>query len=165
MARFRFFSTCKTAEEGKAVYKKLAREFHPDNGGNPEDMKALNAEFKIFWELFKDIHFDSATGQRKQATKSTTETAEEFIEIIANLNTIPDITIEATGSWLWIRGNTYPYRENLKSFGCRYSASKKCWYWAKDLGPKRGRRGTNMNDIRSKYGSENIEHKNPVFIG
>lgn len=163
---FKYFKSCKTAEQGKQVYRQLVKKFHPDNNEqDAETIKEINAEFSAWWDIYKDIHFDTQKGETYKSEKSTSETAEDFIEIIKNLSTIPDITIEQTGRWLWIKGNTYPYRQQLSSYGCHYSGSKKCWYWAKDLAEHRGKnRGHSFEYIRSKYGSREIEHSNPIMI-
>jgi len=31
--------------------------------------------------------------------------------------------------WWWIRGDTYPHRETLKRWGCRWSKKRKSWYY------------------------------------
>lgn len=162
----KYFKTCRTAEEGKKLYRELVKKYHTDNGTIDDTIiKEINAEYADWWSTHKDIHYDTESGSTYKSKKPTSETAEEFIQIIRDLSTIPDIEIEQTGSWLWIKGNTYPYRTQLNQFGCRYSGSKKCWYWAKDLSKSRaGHRGHNMNYIRSKYGSQSIAHSNPVMI-
>ena len=46
----RYFTNCKTAEELRKEFHKLAKQLHPDNGGNAEDFKAMKAEFEKAWE-------------------------------------------------------------------------------------------------------------------
>ena len=70
------------------------------------------------------------------------------------LKDIEGIEIELCGTWLWIDGNTYENREALKNAGCRFSRTKKKWYWRpeeKSAGWSRGK--STMADIRQKYGS------------
>jgi len=31
--------------------------------------------------------------------------------------------------WYWLRGDTYPHREQLKRWGCRWSKKRKAWYF------------------------------------
>ena len=151
---FKWFRDCKTAEAGKELYRKLAKQFHPDNGGDAETLKSINAEFKIWHERFKNIHTNS-DGQTYTDSNGTTETAEDFIEIIRNLSTLRNISVEMCGRWLWITGNTYPVRADLVRFGCRWSAGKKKWYWTKD--PYLHTRHTRtMNQIRMRYGSKRV---------
>lgn len=154
---YKYFKTCKTAEEGKTLYRKLAKQYHPDNtNGDDSIIKQINAEFSEWWTHHKDIHFDSETGETYHSEKETQETAEDFIEIIRNLSTLTGIEVEQCGSWLWITGNTYPVRNELSSFGCKYSKSKKSWYWSKDLSNYKPKHGQTMNAIRAKYGSSHI---------
>jgi hypothetical protein len=32
-------------------------------------------------------------------------------------------------AWFWIMGDTYPHRELLKRWGCRWSKKRRCWYY------------------------------------
>lgn len=43
----KYFKNVQNAEELKKEYKRLARENHPDMGGDVEIMKAINGEFDI----------------------------------------------------------------------------------------------------------------------
>lgn len=158
-----YFAHCRTAEETKKVYHKLAMKFHSDNvGGNDDLMKELNRQYTEAWNILKDVHEynDSTTGERKTYTSKecTSETPEMFIDIVNKLSRIPDIEIEMVGSWLWISGNTYPYKNELKSFGCRWSSGKKKWYWTTEPYQKKSSKQS-MNTLRMKYGSQmlNIE--------
>lgn len=158
-----YFKDCRTAEDCKRVYHQHAKQFHSDNtGGNDDLMKELNRQYTEAWNRLKDIHEykDSTTGESKTYTSKqcTNETPEMFIEIVRKLSTIPDIEVEMVGTWLWISGNTYPYRDTLKEFGCRWSAGKKKWYWTTEPFSKKSSK-LSMNSIRMRYGSEmlNIE--------
>lgn len=42
--KYKFFENVKTIEELKRQYKTLAFKYHPDRGGNVEDMQHINAE-------------------------------------------------------------------------------------------------------------------------
>lgn len=158
-----YFKDCRTAEEGKKLYRDLAKKFHSDNGGNENDMKEINRQFTEWWKNHKDIHsYQSA----KENHNSSQFTADDFIEIITNLSTIPDIEIEICGTWLWITGNTYSYKDSLKEFGCRWSKSKKKWYWTKDE-YKHSKYTLSESKIRAKYGSEkvSVDRYKRVLIG
>lgn len=43
----KWFNTCKTVDEVKATFKKLAMLHHPDRGGNTETMQQINAEYSF----------------------------------------------------------------------------------------------------------------------
>lgn len=48
MKAYQFFADCQSTEEAKKLYYRLAQQNHPDHGGDPETMKAINAEFERF---------------------------------------------------------------------------------------------------------------------
>ena len=154
MMKFRWFNDCRTAEEGKKRYHELAKKFHTDNGGNEETMKEINSEFSTWWKEHKDIHFSEEKKETYTSEKKTSETAEQFINIVSALfNLGSAIEIEIRGRWLWISGNTYPVRYELAKLGCRWSKSKKSWYWTTD--PYQVFKKTlSVAEQRMKYGSE-----------
>lgn len=152
-----YFSKCRTAEECKRVYHELAKQFHPDGAqGSEHKMKELNRQYKIAWERLKDVHFSQSEGKTYTAERKTKETADEFIEIIETIARFDGIEIELCGTWLWLAGNTYQYKEELKAAGCRWSGSKKKWYWTKDEYIKT-RHTLSESARRLKYGSEVID--------
>lgn len=152
--RYKYFSECKTLEEGKRLYKTLAKRYHPDCGGDAEILKEINTEFERFFEEFKNTH-ENAEGKAYQSQKQNTGTAKEYMDIISKLFVIPHIEIEICGYWLWLSGNTYPYKDYLKEIGCRWSVGKKKWYYTTD--PYIRKKSTmSMTDIRNAYGSEKV---------
>ena len=46
----KYFIDCKTKDEAKAKYRKLAKKLHPDAGGNQEDMIDLQHQYESFEE-------------------------------------------------------------------------------------------------------------------
>lgn len=50
-----YFKKCKSQEEVKKLYKKLALENHPDKGGDIEIMKEVNSQFEIAFRIFPSI--------------------------------------------------------------------------------------------------------------
>jgi hypothetical protein len=77
------------------------------------------------------------------------------------------LNIEICGSWIWVSGNTYTYKEQLKESGYHYSRSKKMWYFASEpIDEKRKYRHSQSQDkIRFKYGSEKVETRSAAYIG
>ena len=160
---WKWFRDCKTAEEGKARYRELVRKYHPDNGGTGEELKEISVEFKTWFAKYKNIHTNSE-GETYTSEKETTETAEDFMEIINNLSTLPGIEVEICGTWLWISGNTYPVKDQLSSFGCRWSKSKKKWYWTTDDYTKARYKKPTMEQIRQMYGSQKVKLSHRLCI-
>ena len=145
-----YFANCKTLDELRIAYRKLAAIHHPDIGGDVATMQAINAEHDRVFEALKAAHNASA-----DEFHQTTETPEEFREIIELLLKLEGLTVELCGSWLWIGGNTRENKDGLKAAGCRWSNNKKLWYWHHEEPGKHWRRGNStMTDIRRKYGSQ-----------
>ena len=149
-----YFDSCRNLNDLKSVYKKLAMEHHPDRGGDLRIMQAVNSEYDRVFAVLKDLqNIDAERPETK--TRKTTETPGEFRAIVDMLLKLSDVEVELCGSWLWISGDTYRHREALKSCGCRWSSTKKRWYWhhAED-DCRRSRGSMTMKEIRKKYGSK-----------
>lgn len=146
----KYFADVRTLEELKAAYRRLAMQHHPDVGGDAEVMKAINNEHDALFERLKKQH----NAQADEAHR-TTETPEEFRAIIETLLRLEGLEVELCGSWLWIGGNTRAHKEALKAAGCRWSSSKKLWYWRHAEDGRRWHKGNQtMGQIRAKYGSQ-----------
>jgi hypothetical protein len=81
-------------------------------------MQKVNQEYE---NIIKD--------QRFKFTEQDKNVQQEYIkfpEIIGQIFHF-DITIEICGNWIWLSGNTRPYREQLKEIGFFYSPKKKMW--------------------------------------
>ena len=164
----KYFKTCKSVEECKKLYKKLAFKHHPDRGGDLETMKAINAEFDYVMEnnIFKSSKKDTS---KKDTKKDYDFSSSQFKDIISALVRLDGLEIEITGCFIWVTGNTYPQKDIIKSLGFRYSKNKKAWYIAPTeyIAQKRSyKKSYSMNDIRSKYGSQKFESEgNQKMIG
>lgn len=149
----KWFNNPQTLEELKKQYKKLAIKHHPDRGGNTADMQQINNEYDKLFEKLKDIH-TTADGKTYTAQQTTTETPEEFRNIIDVLIRLDGIKIEVIGSWLWVTGNTFIQRDTLKSMKFRFSKSKTAWYFHGNDYHKTSKKTFTLEQIRSLYGSE-----------
>ena len=77
-----YFTNAKTAEDLKQLYKKFARDLHPDcNPGRdtPAEFQQMQAEYQKRWEQLKNIHTNAA-GETYE--KETSETADQYMDII-----------------------------------------------------------------------------------
>jgi hypothetical protein len=140
-----------TAEALKAAYRAACKRYHPDiNPDGAEIMKLINAAYDF---LKKHL------GQWSTSQRNRTETPidEIFSEILNRIRHFPGIHIEVCGNWLWITGNTRPYREALKAAGLRWAHKKRAWYWRPEGYRKKSRRVLSLDEIRFTFGSREIE--------
>jgi len=157
---FKYFKDCKCIEDVKKMYRKLCKEYHPDLHGaaTEEIMKAINAEYEIAFERYRNVHETAdSTADSKQtytAHTDTTETPEEFRKIIERLITCEGLEISIVGRWIWAEGNTYPHKEILKELGFKFASKKKAWYWHREGDGCKSRKGLSMDSIKAKYGCE-----------
>lgn len=154
-----YFENVHTLEDLKKEYRRLARENHPDKGGDKATMQEINAQHDKLFEILKAEHNSKADDAHK-----TTETPEEFRNIIDALIRLDGLTIELCGSWLWISGDTYTHKEALKAAGCRFSKNKKAWYWRHEEDGSFYHRGKawTFDRIRHTYGSAIFERAEAV---
>ena len=145
----KYFTNCKTLEQLKAEYKKLALKNHPDCGGDEEVMKAINKEYDQVFPKLKNIHTNK-DGEHYE--KENTETADEFKDIITQLMRMELVTVEIIGSFIWVSGNTKPYREALKQLGFKWHSKKLCWYKSPEGYRRSGKKQYGMDEIREMYG-------------
>ena len=161
-----YFKNVQTLDELRKQYKNLLKKYHPDNGNGSEEItKAINVEYEKLFKILKNNH------SRQNATEGNTETkyssyndmkydfAEDSLlrEMIQKVIYFSDITIEIIGNWIWISGNTYQYRKELKEIGFKWASNKKMWYWKSEVYQKKSRKTLSMNDIRNYYGSTEVE--------
>ncbi len=148
------FSKCTNIEELKRDYHRLARQYHPDNGGSKEKMQQLNAAYDNAFDRLKNIHV-SASGDT-YTTDETTETPEMFREIIEHIVNLP-FDIEIIGRWIWVSGNTYTYKNHLKQIGFRWAKNKCAWYWHTPEDSTNNKKKMTLDEIRSLHGTTKIK--------
>ncbi len=136
-------------EDIKKIYRVLASNNHPDKGGNTETMQLINNAYNDFVEFFTDNQTLNVDNQHSGISID--------FEFIKELKLMQGIIIEICGVWVWLSGNTFPFREQIKNLGFKFSGTKKSWYWSPTIDELIRRRGSkSMKSIRQKYGSEII---------
>lgn len=144
----KYFKNVGTLEELRREYKRFVKENHPDNGGSVEAIKNINVEYE---QLFKVLKNNDKNGKTEHTKYNMAEDKmlRNVINNIINFN----INIEICGSWIWVSGNTYGCKTELKQNGFHWASKKKMWYWHNPEEQVRGNGKATMDDIRSKYGS------------
>lgn len=162
----KYFKNPKTLEELRKQYRDLLKKFHPDNeNGSEEITKEINTEYEQLFKVLKDRRESNATDSTDKKSsyenmKYNFEEDEMLREMLNKIIHFSDITIEIIGNWLWIGGNTYQYRKELKELGFKWGSQKKAWYWHSEAYKKRSHRSLSMNEIRDYYGSTEVEPEN-----
>lgn len=148
----KWFNDCNTIEEVKAIYKKLAKQYHPDLGGDTLTMQEINKEYAF--ACAKVIKGENLTAEETENEIKFSESYRQAIEKIIHLE---GIVIEVVGYWIWVTGNTMAVRGTLKEAGFFFASKKLAWYFrtAEFKGTRGGKKS--LDEIRAKYGSEVIK--------
>ena len=163
----KYFKDINTLEELRKQYRDLLKKYHPDNaGGNTEACQEINAEYDKLFKILKDRHESKSTGgHNDQNTKQSDysqnmydwENDKALRETLEKIINFDGIEIEIAGQWIWISGNTYTYRKDLKEIGFKWASQKKQWYFHTEIFRKKSRKSLSMDDIRSYYGSTRVQ--------
>lgn len=155
-----YFANCTTVEETKKLYKELALKNHPDLGGDTATMQEINRQYD---EHLKRLDGQTTTDKDGQTHtyKYNQETETALIEIIDKLLSLQMVNVDIylIGVWLWIDGETKPYKEALKELKCKWHNTRKCWYFAGSPSRYRRNSGKGIDDIAEAYGATKIRNK------
>lgn len=155
-----FFQSCNTLQDVKELYRTLAKQYHPDKGGDLATMQEINNQYtRAINTIAKGGTF---TDQEAEAEILQAEAYQEAVNKVINLE---GVKIELIGSWLWITGDTKQHAATLKQEPARFTWAKKktdfsAWFF-RTAEYKTTNRGQKMEleQIRNKYGSQTIESK------
>ena len=87
------------------------------------------------------------------------------MKIINELIKYDDINIDIIGSWLWVGGNTYAIKDELKLLGFKWSKGKSKWYFTKDITTAKKRYGKkSYDDLKSIYGCETVQKASKKYL-
>ena len=152
----KWFNDCLTIEDVKATYKKLAKQYHPDLGGDTATMQQINTEYAF--ATAKAIKGANLTDEEAENEILSSEAYRNAIEQIIHLE---GITIELVGYWIWVTGQTYPNRAPLKAAGFLFAPKKQAWYFRTAEYKVGKSSGKSLDEIRDKYGSEVLNEDRP----
>ena len=165
----KYFENISTLEELRKQYKELLKIHHPDNGGNVSEMQEINSEYDRMFKLLKDQHENNNADQANTNTdynnmKYDFAEDEKLREMLNKIIHFNSIDIELVGAWIWLSGNTYSCKKELKELGFKWAKQKKMWYWHSEAFRKKSRKTLSMDDIRSYYGSTEVKNVNKMVL-
>jgi hypothetical protein len=152
----KWFDDCKTLEEVKARYKQMAKQHHPDLGGDTATMQGINRAYAV--ASAKAIKGANLSDEETESEILSSEAYRQAIEQIIHLD---GITIELVFKWIWVTGNTYPVRATLKTAGFLFASKKQAWYFRTAEYKVSQSSGKSLDEIRNKYGSEVLNEDKP----
>lgn len=163
-----YFNNIKTLEELRKQYKELLKKFHPDNpDGSTEATQAINAEYDSLFKGLKDRHDSNKEDGNRTAyddMKYDFAEDEKLREVLQKIISFVGINIEIIGSWIWVDGNTYSYKKELKDLGFKWANEKKKWYFHTEAFRKRSHKKLSIDDIRNYYGSTEVYTKSAILL-
>ena len=150
--------SAKNLTELKVQYHNLARQHHPDLGGDTEIMQQINAEYSLRVKLFKagfnvaatPTPAEPTTRTRKTSPRKTThsENATEWEKLGINRDAFEayqavcqmreaerypfGIVVKIVKGQVQVGGKaTYFYRDRLKTLGFLWNSSARYWFFVK----------------------------------
>lgn len=139
-----------TLDDLKSAYRAACKKYHPDiNPNGLELMKVINTAYSF---LKKNVNKWSHTQQTNDIG------IDDILQgIFDKIKHFSEIKSEVCGSWLWVSGQTWRYKKQLKEFGFRWAPKKTQWYWRPEGYRKRSRRVFSMSEIRKTFGSVELD--------
>ncbi len=161
-----YFAGCADVAAVKTLYKSLAMRWHPDRqGGNTAIMQEINAAYKValsarHGEESKDDAGNTHTYYYKEANEQAV--MDKLSEVIKSgiLNN-PTVELWLIGTWLWVKGDTKPHRQQLGREGLAFSwnSSRECWQWHLPTPYRTNASPDSFDSIAARYGGSRIAHK------
>jgi hypothetical protein len=123
-----YFINSTSVDTIKTIYRNLARQNHPDLGGNEETMKEIN---KQYHDALKGSNGINQNMNKEEAPKFYVYEADieqEMMDALFKIIILDGVNAELRGSWLWVSGDTKPHRELFKSLKMLWSSHSSEWY-------------------------------------
>jgi curved DNA-binding protein CbpA len=95
----KWFNDCQSIDEVKAAYKKLAKQYHPDLGGDTLTMQEINKEY-----AFASARAVKGAKLSQEESEKEMQFSESYREAIEKIIHLEGIVIEVVGYWIWVTG-------------------------------------------------------------
>jgi hypothetical protein len=163
-----WFTDCITVESIKTRYRQLARQHHPDLGGDTATMQDVNAAYHAALAACDGQESHDEAG-RAHSYHYRREREQEIMDKIADLLRVLPVGVELAliGLWVWIIGTTREdttTRAALKTAGCRWHVRRGCWYWRPAEMRHYGRQARgSLTDLAMRYGCRTFENRDDMI--
>ncbi len=123
----------------------------PIKANEPEPTKAKE----------KPVERTKLSESEKQERREQAEAkAREILYKFDSLKSL-GLTVELSGTWFWVSGDTKPHKETIKAlqidgYKCGFSKSKQLWYFSPIGYRKRSRKTWSKDEIDEKFDSKEL---------
>ena len=168
----RYFEECFTVTNIKSAYRKWAFKLHPDKGGIENEFKEMLNQYHMrlssldgqnqSWKS-NGKQYSKAYEYCYKAEKEILDMFHKIINIASNAKL--EVSVEIIGTYIWIKGNTYPIKDILMDNKFKYYRYKKesstskavpMWSWSlrsRNRVWRSKNQSWNMDDIRDVHTS------------
>lgn len=102
----------------KKHYRELCKQYHPDMGGDTASMQTINAEYEQALEYVKNYKGEALNRDQINVEK-------DLMEVIQRIIALKGLIIEVCGRWIWVTGDTYKWKEQLKALKFFWASRKR----------------------------------------
>lgn len=152
-----FFNGLKTVADVKKEYRRLANIYHPDHGGDTRTMQIINEQYH---NTLKSMDGQQAYSddQKVYTYHYNYDIEQSVLEVLYKLLSLKmeDVEIYIIGTWVWVLGNTRPYKEDLKKLGLIWHGKRMAWYYRKHNFAHR-MSNKSLSWIATYYGGYNVK--------
>ena len=159
-----YFGDCKTVQDTKTTYRFLAFKYHPDTGGDKEEMQEINNQYHLKLKSFDGAKF-TGSDKKDHYYRYNQEVEQELIDKINELLglRLDGVIIELVGTWIWVHGDTRTHKTALKTAKCQWHSKRSMWYFRK-FSYRRKYSGVDFDTLRDSYGSKTYEEQTDQSI-
>ncbi len=116
-------------DELRKHYREMCLQYHPDkNLDNVEKFTEIFKQLLNEYDLFLEYFIPGENRKQERANSNTRysyETESELGRKVADMMRYSGLIIEICGSWIWLSGNTFRWKDQIKQSGFRFQGKKK----------------------------------------
>lgn len=147
------FGENETIDSIKKQFKLLAFKYHPDVTKTDTN--------KIMADIITE--YEKALKNLGELNNKNYSLDQDYINIINELIKLnmENVEIEVCGWFIYLWGNTKPYKTLLGKDGLKmiFNFQKSCWVWKPAWYTKKSGKAWDMEKIRNTYGSETVKQE------